>query len=305
MRGINERDEMKVQTLSLRDSGHVGQLAFEQMEALWPETPKKSIKPQLDPAVCWWCGGKGDAREHRIKRTVVIREFGPGIDRDTLHINRARVEEQRRGPNAGEMKFRTPLCVNCNSARSQRFDYAEVAFTNYYRAHEEEIVRTKILNLAGVFPLDLQRQAEDLRRYFVKHAACVINDLGFDVSQNVRSYLDGTNPLTDIAMSPHVCESMFDIMAGLPAGTPGPVGYDDASSLRDPKTGLVYEISGNWVYRSLHIHWAFRWMRTVPTANPFSGNISLPVDPRPVLPVFFGSVPPKKPAAVKRPRAES
>jgi hypothetical protein len=259
----------------------------------WPDLPENPIKPQLDREACWWCGGKGDAREHRIKRTDLIREFGPGIDRDNLFVNRARVETQQRGPNAAVMKFQTPLCACCNNSRSQPFDQAEVAFADYYRANEGEIVGTKRLRMAAVFTRDLSRQAEDLRRYFVKHAACVISDMGFDVSHNVRTYLDGKNPLTDIAFSIHICEAMFDVMVGLPLGTPGPVGYDDPVSLQNPKTGMVYQISGIWVYRSLHVHWSFRSMRATPTFNPFCDDIYLPVDPHPTLPIYFGPIPPR------------
>src|SRR5436305_5267536 len=98
------------------------------MEISWPDPPTKPIKLQFDHEACWWCGSKGNSREHRIKRTDVIREFGPNIDRDHLFINQARIETQHRGLNASMMKFRKPLCAHCNNARSQPFDQAEVAF---------------------------------------------------------------------------------------------------------------------------------------------------------------------------------
>lgn len=147
------------------------------MEFVWPPGKTPSFPLQPAPGLCWWCGAPADSREHRIKRTDIVREFGAGTAKDTVFINRARIENDTRGPNASANKFAASLCANCNNARSQPFDYAEEAFAKYYQANEVEIVKSRRINMAAVFPQDLPSRAENLRRYFVKHIGSVVSGI--------------------------------------------------------------------------------------------------------------------------------
>lgn len=263
------------------------------MEIAWSDPPTQPIKRRFDSARCWWCGGKGDTREHRIKRTDIIREYGVGIDPDNLMIHGLRAKAQLRGPDSASYKFRSRICANCNNNRSQPFDRAEEVFATYFRAHEEEIVRSKRLSMAAIFSADLAAREENLRRYFVKHVAFVISDMGFEVTHNVLSYLNGKNPLTDVAFSPRICPSLFEIMSRLPSGTPGQLGFGDPVTHQSQETGTVYQIDGHWCYRSLHVHWSLRSMCAIPLRNPFCDDVDFGVDARPIVPPFFGGIPPK------------
>jgi hypothetical protein len=31
---------------------------------------------ELKPGRCWWCGAPADSREHKMKRSDIVREYG-------------------------------------------------------------------------------------------------------------------------------------------------------------------------------------------------------------------------------------
>ena len=74
------------------------------------------------PRSCWICGAPADSREHKIKRSDLVREFGDGPYRDDdtlIHFMDGQDPRDLQGPNAKRLKYDPVLCGDCNSARSQ------------------------------------------------------------------------------------------------------------------------------------------------------------------------------------------
>lgn len=257
-------------------------------EVPWKEFPTYPIPRSVDDDHCWWCGDKADSHEHRIKRTDIVREFGATVDPDNLVIRNAQVEEVRVGPKANLFEFSSGLCSRCNNFKSQPFDRAQERFSSYLRANEPMIVANKRIRMAEVYPSNTITQAENLRRYFVKHIGCRLIELGFAVSHNIKTDLSGQNPLCDIYLSSQICEPMFEILSKMTPETPGPIGDGDITTLQDPTNGRVYQIRSVWVYRSFQLHWYYRWATNHPLTNPFAADITLLCDSRPAVPGFFG-----------------
>lgn len=73
----------------------------------------------MDPIeICWWCGGVGDSRQHRVKASQLRKMFETA---DHLMLSGSEGERPTRlnGVKAKPMLFPKILCANCNNARSQ------------------------------------------------------------------------------------------------------------------------------------------------------------------------------------------
>ncbi len=254
----------------------------------WTTPPANIIPRSVQTGVCWWCGNTASSREHRIKRSDIIREFGSKIDPDILGINMGILSETLVGPNAKQYKFKPSLCASCNNARSQPFDKAQEQFANYFRDHEFEIAQDLTIPTTTIFNENLVVTLDDLQRYFVKHVGCRLVALGISPSQNLRDYLDSKDALRDLSFSGSICRSTFEILSHLPPEKSGMAGDDDVTALEDGQ-GNVFQMDSVWIYRSFHLHWSYRWQSHQPLVNPFATDMKLSMDPRPAIPFIIAS----------------
>ena len=150
--------------------------------------------------VCWWCGAPADSREHKYKRSDIVREFGEGPyqgGQQLVVIGEGSDTLQRgiSGPASKAFKFDANLCRRCNNERSQPFDRAYDAFTSYISANSEAIRRSGEIDLAAVYGDSWPEDAENLVRYFVKHIGCrVAGELiaqRVAIDTDLNRFLDG------------------------------------------------------------------------------------------------------------------
>lgn len=110
----------------------------------------------FQPDVCWWCRGSADSREHKYKRSDIVREFGkPPYASDETPVILKDYGDRRqlhdvRGPNSSLARFATTLCGRCNDTRSQPFDAAYDRFVEYLREREDEIFETRCVDVGDV-----------------------------------------------------------------------------------------------------------------------------------------------------------
>lgn len=133
------------------------------------------------PGACWVCGAPADAREHRIKRSDLVRNFGPGPYRDgakLLHVIGESAPREVQGANAERLKYASSLCGPCNNSRTQPQDRAYERFPDWARGHENEILATQAIDLQAVFGLGWAAAVDNLLRYFAKSLGCRIHDIG-------------------------------------------------------------------------------------------------------------------------------
>jgi hypothetical protein len=157
------------------------------------------VRPTLvdvEPDRCWWCRGPAESREHKLKRSDLVREFGapPYYGGRTLHRVSPGGSQSITGPGSAAFKFDPSLCARCNDTRSQPFDRAWDAFTEFLVANEERIVATQSVDLRSVFGEEWPTRGADVGRYLVKHMICrIVHELPGPIKLDAPlfDYLDG------------------------------------------------------------------------------------------------------------------
>jgi len=90
--------------------------------------------------LCWWCeGAPADSREHKLKRTDLVRQFGPGPYNELISARDGR-SRNIQGPNSVLAKFKATMCAKCNNQRSQPLDLAYDQFTGYIHENEKHVL---------------------------------------------------------------------------------------------------------------------------------------------------------------------
>lgn len=207
---------------------------------------------------CWWCEAPANSREHRHKRSDLIREFGPGpyLGDDALVRGVAgRPPREVRGPNSKQFKFEATLCERCNSARSQSFDRAYEHFAAFIRDNEREILKVGAFRWSNVYGTLWRTRLVDLKRYFAKHLACRMAEAHLQVDENLTLFLDGST--TDLASLSIEFEIRSDIEAAL--GVLEGSGIASGSLWLGELTGMKSRSTGEML--SLSSFLGFGWLR--------------------------------------------
>lgn len=128
----------------------------------------------IDPDKCWWCGAPADSREHKLKRSDLVREFGPPpyYGERTLKRVSGAGSQSVTGPSSAAFKFDPSVCARCNDTCSQQFDRAWDVFTKFLAENEKTILVAQGVDLRSVFGITWQKQSADIGRYLVKHMIC-------------------------------------------------------------------------------------------------------------------------------------
>lgn len=151
--------------------------------------------------LCWWCGNRAaDSREHKLKRSDLIRQFGAGPYPELVSQKEAKLRHVQ-GPNSVLAKFRQTMCAKCNNERSQPFDLAYDKFTTYLHARERHVLASRSVDLRAVYGRDEWEHGRDgLLRYMAKHVGCRLAENGIEVPETIRHYLDGARePIAELS----------------------------------------------------------------------------------------------------------
>ncbi|KJL17558.1 hypothetical protein RL72_03807 [Microbacterium azadirachtae] len=140
--------------------------------------------------LCWWCGARADSREHKWKKSEVVRLFGTGSYGDSVQWVHSHGVEAVRGPKAAALMFSPTLCGNCNGTRSQPFDDAYALFSNYLIDHHDDLLAAQSLDFADVYGEAMPVQLPLLARYYAKHIGCRIAEKAGRVPDDLVEFLD-------------------------------------------------------------------------------------------------------------------
>src|SRR4051794_9915286 len=95
------------------------------------------------PGLCWWCETRAaDSREHKLKRSDLVRQFGSGPYPELVSQREGKLRNVQ-GPNSALAKFRQTMCAKCNNERSQPFDLAYDKFTAYLHERERHVLASR------------------------------------------------------------------------------------------------------------------------------------------------------------------
>jgi hypothetical protein len=73
---------------------------------------------------CWICGGLANSREHKFKKSDLIRSSTTWAPDDQPYLVAGGMQRRIPSPNSKIATFGKVLCSDCNSTRTQPFDRA-------------------------------------------------------------------------------------------------------------------------------------------------------------------------------------
>lgn len=151
---------------------------------------------ELEEGACWWCGAPADSREHKLKRSDIVREYGdpPYAGQRTLTYFSNSAKHDFSGPKSPLVKFAPSLCASCNGTRSQPFDRAWDALGAHLVEEEEAILASGALDPEAVYGEAWKEEELNLARYVVKHMVCrIVQELSppARIDPALIAFLDG------------------------------------------------------------------------------------------------------------------
>jgi hypothetical protein len=125
------------------------------------------------------CGATANSREHKFKRSDLVRRYGDKpFAGGLLHVRDGDPRDVP-GPNSQHVKYGPILCAKCNNETSQPWDEAYEAFDAWVFAHESDILARCFILLEDVFGSTAYSEAcPALYKYFVKVFGCRLADSG-------------------------------------------------------------------------------------------------------------------------------
>ena len=241
--------------------------------------PASTITPV--PGLCWWCGAAADSREHKYKRSDLVREHGKApYDGPATLVRVGDRRAEMRSSKSAPLTFEASLCAPCNNRRSQPCDMAYDAFIEWLWANEEQVLEDRGFRWSAIFGTDWRPAALNVFRYFVKHIGCRVAEIStaeepYAFPASLVRFLDGGPPPQNL-----YCEFFAELtwvrfMAAHPDDplwNRRPVGLGPVfvSDRRHPPDSLWSE----WRYGWLTFGW--RTGQWVDGAHPF-GDDKVPV----------------------------
>jgi hypothetical protein len=199
-----------------------------------------------------------DSREHKFKRTDLIRVHGRGELRGprTLVVNSGERSTEHRSTKNDALKFSPSMCAYCNNTLSQPFDRAYDEFIEWVLANEATVLAERRIDLTAVFGSDANGKAEDVLRFFVKHICCrlaetVDADGDTLIPSDAVCFLDGARPPRTVATAMWIEPSWlrFDRLG---AGDPE---WISILGMEPVQAGPEMRVGGRWNYGWLVLGW--------------------------------------------------
>ncbi|MFM9956870.1 MAG: hypothetical protein ACKVZJ_02240 [Phycisphaerales bacterium] len=165
------------------------------------------------PRPCWICGEPSDSREHKIKRSDIVREFGTGAfteDGGLVHCIDGYQPRVLQGPNSDFLKYVPVICRRCNSNRSQPWDKAYTDFLTWVFENRDLVFARRCVNLFEVFgERDAIHAATNLYKYFVKAFGCRLASAGHPVPEHLVALLSHRRFRTKLRLTFAIYKAVF------------------------------------------------------------------------------------------------
>jgi len=248
---------------------------------------------KINEGMCWWCRERpADSREHKFKRSDLVREHGRGELRGerTLVVFGEQQREARSTKNDA-LKFAPSLCTKCNNERSQPFDNAYDRFIEELFEREEDVLAARSFDLRVAFGSEWSSMSDNVLRYFVKHICCrIAESLTVDgervVPVDALAFLDGGPAPAHLACEMWIEPTwlrFYEVGAGDPLWI-RPMGMEAVHP------GPNGRLGSRWTYGWLVFGWEF-WGEDE-GSHPFDNpGIDLPIVAARSVNLEFGLVP--------------
>ncbi len=157
------------------------------------------LEPFKVPALtrCWWCGSSAPlTREHKFKLSD-LKRMKPEEGLVWVGADRMRdITTIRRG---SLVRFEPGICAKCNNERSQPFDNAYQAFSDFIWCRSA-LWRRRSIDMADIYGSEWAECSRLLGRYVAKHLGCRMAHERYPVPTSLGAFLDGTSELADVQM---------------------------------------------------------------------------------------------------------
>lgn len=141
---------------------------------------------------CWWCKSDDLSREHKYKKSELVREYGGcRYKKNVIIAGNGKKDMWFKGPNCLEAKFKPNLCKKCNNSDSRDIDIAYDVFQKYLKSNIAELTNNRCLDLNNIFAADVNKNKMNLIRYLVKHVCCRLAEANIYIEDEVVSFLNG------------------------------------------------------------------------------------------------------------------
>lgn len=177
--------------------------------------------PALDPwrhpptDRCWWCGGEGNTREHKYKRSDL--KLTGTVDGAFQVANLYKWTPERHGllerwKRGVEVHWDAPFCANCNGSRSARMDGAYSRLSQWIHDNTGRLAHDHAIGWLEVFGATWVQDAAETARYLTKQFACQLAQNRITVPPEVIAYLDGGRRPPTLGLSAWVDASILEMM---------------------------------------------------------------------------------------------
>jgi hypothetical protein len=188
-----------------------------------PGNPEFDYLRRAPTGFCWWCGSLADSREHKYKRTDLVRLQGEGSpliwggDPEKTHQIRSVKKSEA-------VRFGTNMCRACNGTRSQPFDRAYDEYVAFLWKHKDHMWYWDGISMPKVFGDRWVSKQLDLARYFAKHFGSRIVEEGIEVPAGLIDFMNGATKAANISMCFAKREDLWEMHKGLRGVTDSPPG---------------------------------------------------------------------------------
>lgn len=138
---------------------------------------------------CWICGRVANTREHKFKKSDLIRSSASWAPDDKPYFVSGGVKRRIASPNDKIATFGKVLCSDCNNARTQPFDYAYETFSRWVNQIDRQITVLSHLDFSAIYGADFIPSVLNLKKYFMKHLGCRLASLSYAIPAGFASSL--------------------------------------------------------------------------------------------------------------------
>jgi len=193
---------------------------------------------------CWICGSEeATTREHLAKASDLKALFGTASQSDPLYFNMSDRPGLRRRRNikvgslkSDTLKFAHRICLKCNSARTQPYDYAWEHCSAELRSAVPRLLRRGSFRARWLFPYATRKRMRQVHLYFVKLFGCQVVEGQIPIDTATFS-----KALLEVRPHPHVYLIFGNLTLPVVAA-----GGGDVDAAVDENTGQV--AFATWLY---------------------------------------------------------
>jgi hypothetical protein len=142
---------------------------------------------------CWICGALADTREHKFKRTDLVRSSETWTAGDLPYYFSGSGTRRLQSPHSELATFGKVLCNDCNSSKTQPFDEAYETFSDWVNQQGEAVLAMSELDFTLIYGDMFQSSVLDLTKYFVKYLGCRLASEGCEIPAGLSASLGSTD----------------------------------------------------------------------------------------------------------------